>query len=541
MDLDKVTAEIRPRSGWESADLGLAMTREHLPQLLKIWGIFVLPVMILIAALLWDLSPGWALFLIWWLKPVYDRVLIFYLSRVLFSAKPTIREIAKEYPKMFFRMFWWRQIIARLSFTRSFVMPIEELEGLRGEKRRKRRDLLARYAGSTAFSVTKGCAVIEQLCVLSLFFLLAMFLPQSYVTEWTESIDGILNTNLQETPKFVSQGSLILYIIAVTLVEPFYVGAGFGLYINSRTITEGWDIELAFKRLAKRIEKTTNKFQNTAIILFFAALFFFNAPRLSAQEPAAPVSTTEPAQIVEADDDAEPLREDDIEANRKLTKQQLENVFQSEDFKIHERVEKRLQEDPDGDSWMFSPKESKSKPATPSSNWWNFGSIKGLGAVMYYMLLALLVALLAYIIWRIVRYLPNMKYKKQFKDEVIEREVTSIMGMEITPESLPTDLISVARREWAAGNTKNALSLLYRGAIASYIERDQIRIEEGDTEADCLRRLKEQEISRDLDYFSKLTNNWVVQAYNHMAPANEIWEGLCNTWPFGKRVGKGGA
>ena len=36
------------------------------------------------------------------------------------------------------------------------------------------------------------------------------------------------------------------------LLEPFYVAAGFGLYLNRRTLLEGWDIEVALRRIAER-------------------------------------------------------------------------------------------------------------------------------------------------------------------------------------------------------------------------------------------------------------------------------------------------
>ena len=36
------------------------------------------------------------------------------------------------------------------------------------------------------------------------------------------------------------------------VLEPFYVAAGFGLYLNRRTLLEGWDIEVALRRIAAR-------------------------------------------------------------------------------------------------------------------------------------------------------------------------------------------------------------------------------------------------------------------------------------------------
>src|SRR6185295_4622048 len=41
-------------------------------------------------------------------------------------------------------------------------------------------------------------------------------------------------------------------VAAVLLLEPFYVAAGFALYLNRRTLLEGWDIEVALRRIAQR-------------------------------------------------------------------------------------------------------------------------------------------------------------------------------------------------------------------------------------------------------------------------------------------------
>ncbi len=39
----------------------------------------------------------------------------------------------------------------------------------------------------------------------------------------------------------------------VILLDPLYVGTGFAVYLNRRTGLEGWDLEIAFRRMARRI------------------------------------------------------------------------------------------------------------------------------------------------------------------------------------------------------------------------------------------------------------------------------------------------
>ena len=40
----------------------------------------------------------------------------------------------------------------------------------------------------------------------------------------------------------------IAYAVAVLFIEPFYVAAGFAMYLNRRAEIEAWDIEQEFRR-----------------------------------------------------------------------------------------------------------------------------------------------------------------------------------------------------------------------------------------------------------------------------------------------------
>jgi hypothetical protein len=64
----------------------------------------------------------------------------------------------------------------------------------------------------------------------------------------TDGSAGLLPAGLEDGPL------LVAYLAAVALVEPAYVAAGFALYLGRRTVLEGWDIELEFRRLSDRIE-----------------------------------------------------------------------------------------------------------------------------------------------------------------------------------------------------------------------------------------------------------------------------------------------
>jgi len=68
MQLEDLTAEVRPRSHWEAADLGFALVRRHFPKLLAGWLLCVGP--------LWEgrMQRGTGLFFVWdWFRSLVER------------------------------------------------------------------------------------------------------------------------------------------------------------------------------------------------------------------------------------------------------------------------------------------------------------------------------------------------------------------------------------------------------------------------------------------------------------------------------------
>jgi hypothetical protein len=111
------------------------------------------------------------------------------------------------------------------------------------------------------------------------------------------------------------------------------------------------------------------------------------------------------------------------------------------------------------------------------------------------------------------------------------------MGMNITRESLPDDIVAAARAAWAAGDFKEALSLLYRGSLSWLVTRRRVPITDSDTEEDCLVQVLLAGEKTEADYFRQLTGAWVQVAYASLPTSNAEMEMLCDQWPF---VEKGG-
>ena len=77
------------------------------------------------------------------------------------------------------------------------------------------------------------------IAMLSLVF---WFAPSGRTPDVLEVLSG-------QGPGFLTLAITIAYALAVLFLEPFYVAAGFSMYLNRRAELEGWDIEQEFRRV----------------------------------------------------------------------------------------------------------------------------------------------------------------------------------------------------------------------------------------------------------------------------------------------------
>lgn len=245
MQLNRIQAVVRPRNPWESIDLGFSMVQQWWKPLYQIWFTLMLPLFLSIFLLFYE-NLLIATLIFWWLKPLYDRILLHFFSRALFGEQPTIRQTLKILPRLLFktRLFWVLSL-GRLEFARSFNLAVWQLEGLQGPKASERRRLLQMHTRSTAVWLTIVCIHFELLLQLSLFVLAYLMLPI------TENSD-FFYTLFYETALWVEMLSFIFMFLIISIIEPLYVAAGFALYLNRRTHLEGWDIELIFRQIAAK-------------------------------------------------------------------------------------------------------------------------------------------------------------------------------------------------------------------------------------------------------------------------------------------------
>ena len=116
-----------------------------------------------------------------------------------------------------------------------------QLEGVPLLKAGPRVRQIRRNKAGAAFMVTVGYSLAEQALALAMLSLVFWFTPEGEVPLQYDLLAGIL-------PTFVAVVAPIAYGIVILFIEPFYVAAGFGIYLNRRAELEAWDIEQEFRR-----------------------------------------------------------------------------------------------------------------------------------------------------------------------------------------------------------------------------------------------------------------------------------------------------
>lgn len=251
MQLAGVTIALRPRTPWEATDLGIALVRQHAAIIWAAWMVITFPVVLLICGLVLLTGSNWIGFLLlWWLKPIYDRIPLFVLSRAVFGAPPSLRETLRAQWNWGWPRIWPWLLWRRLHTGRAMLLSVDLLEELTGRHRRERCRLLSRTHGTQASMLTVICAHIEIMLVYSIVVLGLMFVPIEFLSQ---SAKAVWETFIENPPLWAESLGIILSWLAMSIIEPFYVGAGFGLYLNRRTQLEAWDVELAFRQLAARL------------------------------------------------------------------------------------------------------------------------------------------------------------------------------------------------------------------------------------------------------------------------------------------------
>ena len=486
MRLTEACVAIRPRNPWEAIDLGVLLARQHRRLLMTSWAMVTLPIFALISGLLWN-YPSVAVLLFWWLKPVYERLPLLILSQALFGATPSLKEALKAWPRalkpQLLASLTWR----RFSLSRSFYLPVQQLEGLNGLARAQRIALLGQKDRRVARCLTSMGSTLE-MCL------------------WAGAM-------------------LLFYALVLVFWGPTYVSCGFALYLNRRTTLEAWDIELAFRQLRQRVMGSAY-----ALLIGVSLAFSLSPSTTMAAEPPGESNYSCPLPPLDS-----PLADEQVAGptaarllNQPLTsqasRQAIKTVLDSPPFKNPKTVS----------GWRIA--EQKHSAKTGDSPQWLAKLVMGLlnagktlSTVFEALLWTLIAVVVAWAVWRYRAWFGTFVSRGQRKKPSSRTAPQQLFGLQVGAESLPHDVASAAEKLWSHA-PREALSLLYRALLNRLLTDYQLPLRNADTEGQVLARVDALNQPTLHAYSHELTRHWQNLAYGHQLPDADVQKALCDDW-----------
>ncbi len=227
----------------EAADLGVRLCQSAASSVYVCYGMAALPV--LAVALASFALAGWLPSLVMWCaKPWLDRTILFVLSRAAFGQRTGPADVWRAQRQVWWRQFLFTWTVRRLSLWRSLTQPVYQLEGFSIVRAGARvRQIRHRNAGS-ALMVTSAFSSAELALTIALVSLIFWLAPSGRTPGMLELLSGERG--------FLSLALPVAQAVPVLFLEPFYVAAGFAMYLNRRAELEAWDIEQEFRRAFAR-------------------------------------------------------------------------------------------------------------------------------------------------------------------------------------------------------------------------------------------------------------------------------------------------
>ncbi|MDF3844188.1 DUF4129 domain-containing protein [Pseudomonas citronellolis] len=513
MRLTDASVAIRPRSAWEALDLGVLLARRHAGLLMASWALVTLPVFAVLSLLLWDYS-SLAILIFWWLKPAFERLPLYILSRALFADTPTLREALRAFPGLLRRQLLPSLLWRRFSPTRSFDLPVLQLEGLAGAARSQRLVVLGqRNAGGATWLTVVGMH-FELALYLGLMALLYLMLPQQWLSDW--KWQALLDA-LQGDWQWLEHLSNLLYALVLVVWEPVYVACGFTLYLNRRTELEAWDIELVFRRLRQRLVGSAY-----ALLLVCAgalAMLPGSAPWAAESATSCPLPNQDP-------NGPEAARLLHQKLTSEQSRQAVDALLDAPPFRNSETVTRwRLGEPPREKAGKGNEDDLKAF-FEALAHWRPLGLIlQSLQTLLWAALIAAVVLLL----WRYREWLRLFATRLGLPQKAPREAPAVLFGLELAPESLPEDVASTAERLWDE-QPRAALGLLYRALLSRLLHDYRVPLRDSSTEGEVLGQVEGLQHPELDSYARELTGHWQALAYGHRPPPGELRQALCDGW-----------
>jgi hypothetical protein len=509
MILEDFALVLRRRRPWEALDLGMVIVRRWRWVALRAWLATYGPFACACALLLfWDWRAAWLV--LWWSKPLFDRVLLSVYSRSVFGSVPSLSEsLVALRGFLATRQLWADLTYRRFSLRRSFTLCVTQLEGQSGAGRALRVNVLAQSISGCAAWLTLACGSFVLLGCITFVAAVRALAPLGVT--WASWLGGPFAGRAPEWADAVFLFALLA--VSETLFEPLYVASGFSLYLNRRSELEGWDLELAFRRMQQRLDGL--RVGGPVVAILVAAVFI---PWFSPNAVwALPVAVGEPgvgtsAVVVPLNKGLPPALD--------LAPEKARRIAQDPVFG-HNEIE-----------WVWMPRMDPATPRSDGSRWLPAlmrliarlsETLAGFGAwiVRILLFIALVCAFLyaAKKNWFMSATSPRSKSLPE-----------TLFGVDVRQDRLPVEVAETARRLLEEGNLAGSLGLLYRASLVALVHRVQVPFEDGDTEEGCLGRVQSWVTPVVLSYFGALIDAWRMTVYAHRPPPRERIAELCKDW-----------
>lgn len=547
MRIDQLNVVLRERSSFEAMELGTALVRRQARTVWGVWLLVGLPLFALFNGLAWWHGDafGWAWLAMWWCKPVFERITLYVLSRDVFGEAVSIGQALRAQRRWDIGGFWgylgWR----RFSMFRAVCLPVNLLEDADAAQRAQRRQAVLATAAGPTMVLTLLCLMFEVVLVVGGLAAVFVFMPLELMSDsWRAAWDMIQ----RDTPAWAKLGLNLLWWLAACTIGPFHIGAGFGMYLNRRTQMEAWDVEISFRRLRARLQRSTS----AGMLLVLVALL----PLWPGAVHAQAGDTTTPTKSLKRDPVASgekgnavvgtgPILKD-RETKREALRKRLgapRNAVQRQDDTPagifgNEPVDtagfrqavQRAYEDPlqrptrTETHWerrvpatdaTQAPRDTKLPPEVVT------GAVALIALVTEWGLWILVGLLVLGLLLTARRWLPWMRGSGRRR-----APVESAVGEDslVLPDILPPDIATRARELWRQGRPRQALALLYRASVDTVAERSGVVLPPGATEGQVLRASRRMAEAGDRDAFAAIVRLWQYAAYADRLPDFAVFD-----------------
>ncbi len=475
-------------------DAGFTLARAHYVKLVLLWLGFAAPVFAF--CLFIQLWMGWSsvwsvmFFVWWWFKPLYELPQVMYLSKALFSEPVSLRAAWKMALSQFWLLFKTYLTLARLSTARSLTYSVVFLERLPRKQRAQRIQTLT-MVPTRHYLLMMVCFHIEYI----LTYAIGVALVAIFAANMIDAIDWLEFFLEPDGEKYAAWFATlsVLALLVGGLVAPFYVTGGFLVYINRRMHLEAWDIEHRFRNITPRTKLT----QTLALILVSTLLF--SAPETSYAQEQRSQSIASMQEVTDALSDI--LAHEDFGT----TKTRKIPTFNRDDDDEYEESQ-----------FLKDMREWLSDATGPMAKF-----IK----LLLWVIAVLFFLLLLHTIRRFRR--PTLSTRTLTRGN--NKDEAGAISHPLT-QNLPDDIAGGAMQLLKKGDRRQALSVLFRGALRAVMNEYDMKINKGATESDCKVRVAEVASEQQVQTFYRLLGVWQQEAYANQPQQEQTIASLIQEW-----------